>query len=282
MRDVAVALHGAETVYFASGNAWDAFSRPKTQTRALRRLEEPLFGLVDVLGGADFRLNQPDTVEHVLVSARNFHQPPNLGPVMADTLYVIRLRHAETVRFAAKYRRATRTRLGGEEWQWGVVLERGAQPTQVTATKIGSILLVATSPELLAEAISSTTRGTDRTEARGLLANFDRASGLWAVRVYRAKLYVDRMSAGLSVDGQDVGPHAKWSLFELRSRGELSVRYCSTGDAEGPLGVFESLHVQVNEIHAGLWEAKLRLGDDENDEVAVLEVLGIFGFGIYV
>jgi hypothetical protein len=54
-------------VYFASGQSWDVLNGPKKVTKALSLLENPLFGLVEILSEASVTLNEPGAIEHVLV-----------------------------------------------------------------------------------------------------------------------------------------------------------------------------------------------------------------------
>lgn len=281
-RDVAVALRGAETVYFAGAQTWEEISGPKRGTKALRLLENPLFGLAEILSEAGLPFKDRDVVDYVLISARNFRMPANLGPVLADTLYLIRLRHPGSVRLNDKYRCVKCDQVSSEVWQWDVVLERGERPTRIFGTKTGSVLLVSTNFELIVEAASSVPSRADLTDARKLIASFAGSKRIWGARLYGPKQYKDQLSAGIRAGNYQVAPDAKWSLFELRSGTNLSVRYYSNTDDGGPLHLFEHNGNPVKAIHPGIWEVNLNLGDAASQVGDAMEVLGLFGFGVYL
>jgi len=76
--------------------------------------------------------------------------------------------------------------------------------------------------------------------------------------------------------------HLRLKRTDDSNDGALVVRYYSDTGSGGPLKAFERDGRRLLSPRPGVWEIILRPGGDDKEARDLAELLGLFGFGVYV
>jgi hypothetical protein len=242
---------------------------------------------LDAVGHATGEILQNSEI--VLVGARDFRPPPGppqssgLGGVRSDFCYVIVPKYKRESDFSRYFRDLPVLSAGQVPvWKWSARLS-GESPllTSFYAGQIGrSYLLVSNNVEAL-QNVSKRLSLADTGPARvnhvyhWLLV---KKHAFWGYRRYRYNKGVNEAAAGLTV----VPRSSEELMFFVNSNEKDSTLrlFLSAADQQLPKTIGELPHFKS--LEPRIWETIVPLGGDQKTREQLLNLMGMFGFGLYL
>src|SRR5574340_1612831 len=273
-----------ETVCLSDATRLSDLHPERASASPLRVLRVPFAELLGELGimGDNVVSDLIGKADNVIVGARNFQQPANLGSVQSDFCYILVYRKGSAPELGSRLHAAA---IGSEHGF--VILSWLSKPTEsrripvpLYATQVGPGYIL----------VSNTRSGLQKTS--DMLASASNTSSLtsirdwgfisrhrfWAYRRFQQTVDVDhRMAAS------DVPLGADALAFVLdKAENDALVRLYASGrsiaeavDARGSLPSFQL-------VADGIWQSVISLAPTEKAKDAILTVMGMLGFGVYL
>jgi hypothetical protein len=226
-----------------------------------------------------------EAADAVLVGAKDFRPPKNLGDVQSQFCYILVLSRRSPAELAGDFSRASKISvLAKPAWTWVVGPTEGRpESTHLYAVPLGeSYILISNNLDDLGNVIQSVSSQTgDRTLMHLRDWNSVRDQQYWGYRHYRHEEGTNRVAAGLTETANDaqaliylVDAKTRVSVLRLLTTANDS-RTAANLNARAALPPFKPLQ-------AGVWETTIPLAGDESTQERIIEVMGLFGFGEYL
>jgi len=221
----------------------------------------------------------------VLVGAKDFRPPKNLGDVQSRFCFVLILKTRSPVEIAGSFSRASKTSvLEKPAWTWVVGPTEGrTEPTHVYAVPLGeSYILISNDLDDLGNIIQTvSSRSNDQTLVHLRDWNLVRDQQYWGYRRYGHQVITNRVAAGLS----EIANDAQALIYLVDVKAKIStVRLLTTANGARTAGNLNARAAlpPFRPIRADVWETTIPLAGDESTQERIMEVMGLFGFGLYL
>lgn len=292
LRATAVLLSQSETVFYAKG---DVLSNPRglgLSDQETRELSAP-FGYLtrslEQLGGhAAFGILR--SARAVLVGASDFRPPTGIGRVQSRRCYIVISEPGKPIDLKGYFHQKPITTVqGAPVWSWSASLsefgEGDPRPSTVYASEIGKSLLVISNDLDRLRSMATSIQATSPNRADSTLSEISdwarfSSHELWGYRSYRQSEVVSPDAAGL----RNIGPGAKSLIFFVDPKNKSSVLRLSVAGADNSadkLNAWGGLP-QLKPSGASVWETTIPLAGSEKSAEQIFDVMGLFGFAVYL
>ncbi len=277
-----------ETVYCVSGdflNRADKYQGgDKNVFNILGTPLLPLLGSLGKMGIRDLVAYNKD-LESVLVGAKEFTSPKELGLVHYDAYYEIAFSPSTAVKLRGRLKGKPHSTVGGMPvWKWTHAAE-GHTWTFFIAQPGEHKVAVSTSKDLM-RSLQQRSEGQQDSflDSRPEWKAADLTRPVWAVRRYRHET-TDPLAAGLSVGNEKVDPRAVGiTLSFVPDERRLNLQYISPVPDDGPLRMWRrDRKVTVQKRGERVWSVSFPARGETSEDLLRLAIcLTMFGFGVYI
>jgi hypothetical protein len=281
-----------ETVFYSKADLVSgsgAYKQLSKQDAGFLRL--PFVNLLrglDTLGGhASADIFKSDKA--ILVGTKNYRPPAGLGSVQSQFCYVVVLGRWTTFDLRKSISQTPVTSSAGEPvWGWSAPPAEGhPKPyTFYTAQVAHSYVLVSNDLEELQTMAQRLTASDNDTRTLADIPDWKLVSqhDYWGYRRYRHSGVVNREAAGMS----DVTPSAEALIFLVDMQTKVGVlRLLASDDStqekiNAAMTKARAALPPLKPSSAGAWETIIPLAGDEKTGERMFDVMGLFGFGLYL
>ncbi len=224
-----------------------------------------------------------DRIGYVMMGAKNFRPPRQLGPNRWDGLYILELSFPAALPFEDFFQgQPISDFVKTPVWRWEHKVEQDVWPVFMTQAR-DRCVFIATNLDLLRSVLNRLELGNKRESLDDLpgwkLA--DRRSSVWAVRRYRHTGSRDLAGSKPSADFRsEIYREAVAVTFSFYDKSKL-VSLCSvtSGTNSGPLRLLQSeAGVSVSRVKPGVWSTSFRIDDSELSMKRLWITFGLLGF----
>lgn len=283
-----------ETVFYtkadliSSSGAYKGLSK-----RAADSLRVP-FGFlatgIDSLGKNNLA-NLLSNVDAAWVGAKDFRAPAGLGGVHSRQCYVLLLKEGSRLELQKIFSRAPSGKIGeAPMWSWSADLgefgEGDRRPSTLYATQVRQFVLISNGLEELRQVAGRLESQDVGKSDSAVIKDWTTLNqhDYWGYRNYRHTGVADPQAAGTA----EVTPTAQALAF-----------FADYKEKEGVIRLFASDQTSAEKLDntivshkaamlpfkaagSGSWQTEVALSGDEKSSEGMFEVMGLFGFGIYL
>jgi hypothetical protein len=221
-------------------------------------------------------------IKNVILFARNFRPPKNLGLLEFDACYLVQFKEPVHLEFPSV---DTLDTLAGIRIQ-GLPTTRVGSPRSsfFIAQLRDDEFLITTTLETAKLALRKLTASSP--EGVSVIARLDivnrPVAPFWMYRLYKSAHTSNPRVSGLVLDGVRISPDAVDLTFSLATSDEATLAYSTTNFQDTTPFQLNELGFSFRPTESNVWNSRIRLEDSEESRYRLYLVFCLFGFGAYI
>lgn len=225
------------------------------------------------------------------VGAKDFRAPAGLGGVHSRQCYVLLLKEGSSFDLKKIFSRSPSGKIGeAPMWSWSADLsefgEGDRRPSTLYAMQVRQFVLISNGLEELRQVAGQLESREPRNNKSADIRDWTSLSqhDFWGYRNYRHTGVADRDAAGMS----EVTPTAQALAFFVdyeEKKGVIRLFASDQTSAEkldNTIVSHKAAMLPFKASGSGSWQTEVPLSGDEKSSAGMFEVMGLFGFGIYL